>query len=136
MESNSNNSNQGKEKLVSLNSSVLTDIVISSSSSSDSEEQESSLTAIKNPSWSLFQTSNTTKTNNSKAHFTWTKDPQDQTDNQKASQNRKIQGSKLFDTGLDNTSTSSNTDLEVGVVFRLTWHCNSCEAVNVILDMK
>ncbi|MPC72300.1 hypothetical protein E2C01_066599 [Portunus trituberculatus] len=115
MESNSDNTNQikEKEKLVSQNSSVLADIVISFSSSSDSEEeQHPSLIAIKKPSWSLLQTSFST-TNNSKIHSTWTKDLQEQTDNAKAaSQSRKIQGSKLIDPGLDNTSASSSTDLE------------------------
>ncbi|XP_045138341.1 nucleolar transcription factor 1-like isoform X1 [Portunus trituberculatus] len=115
MESNGDNTNQikEKEKLVSQNSSVLADIVISFSSSSDSEEeQDPSLIAIKKPSWSLLQTSFST-TNNSKIHSTWTKDLQEQTDNAKAaSQSRKIQGSKLIDPGLDNTSASSSTDLE------------------------
>lgn len=111
MESNSDNSYQikEKEKLVSQNGDVLADIIsISSSSPSDCEEQQPSLIAVKKPRWSLLQTS-TNKTNTHKTNSPWSNDFEEQTDNQKS---RKFQGSRLIDTGLDNTSGSSNTDLE------------------------
>lgn len=114
MESNSDNSYQikEKEKLVSQNSDVLADIIsISSSSPSDCEEQQPSLITVKKPSWSLLQTS-TIKISTHKTNSPWSNDFEEQTDNQKS---RKFQGSRLIDAGLDNTSTSSNTDLEVGV---------------------